>query len=108
MIGVEDNNSKLDNPYEGGPSTSVAQAGSEARRNGAELPPPFDAAPSAASNSLQHLLHDDVHWNQDGGELPPEFTPYEAEHWVTGDGDIVSHDPHLNEDGMWTFGHMVL
>lgn len=30
---------------------------------------------------------------------PPEFTPYEAEYELTNDGDIVSHDPHLNEDG---------
>lgn len=34
-----------------------------------------------------------------GGEEPPEFTPYEAEHWVSRGGDIISHDPHLNEDG---------
>lgn len=30
---------------------------------------------------------------------PPEFTLYEAEYELTDDGDIVSHDPHLNEDG---------
>ncbi len=34
-----------------------------------------------------------------GGEEPPEFTPYEAEHWVSGSNKIISHDPHLNEDG---------
>ncbi|KAI0305305.1 hypothetical protein B0F90DRAFT_1703335 [Multifurca ochricompacta] len=34
-----------------------------------------------------------------GGEEPPEFTPYEAEHWVSKNGEIISHDPHLNEDG---------
>jgi hypothetical protein len=33
------------------------------------------------------------------GEEPPEFTPYEAEHWVSGSDKIISHDPHLNEDG---------
>jgi hypothetical protein len=33
------------------------------------------------------------------GEEPPEFMPYEAEHWVSKKGDIISHDPHLNEDG---------
>ncbi|KAG9227239.1 hypothetical protein CCMSSC00406_0004222 [Pleurotus cornucopiae] len=32
-------------------------------------------------------------------ELPPAFTPYEAEYFTVGDGDIVSHDPHLNSDG---------
>ncbi|KAI0252863.1 hypothetical protein BJV78DRAFT_1124070 [Lactifluus subvellereus] len=34
-----------------------------------------------------------------GGEEPPEFTPYDAEHWVTKSGEIISHDRHLNEDG---------
>jgi len=34
-----------------------------------------------------------------GGEEPPEFTPYEAEHWVSRSGEIISHDTHLNEDG---------
>lgn len=34
-----------------------------------------------------------------GEEPPPEFTPYEAEYELTDDGDTVSHDPHLNEDG---------
>ncbi|KAI9459200.1 hypothetical protein BJY52DRAFT_1223198 [Lactarius psammicola] len=28
-----------------------------------------------------------------------EFTPYDAEHWVSEDGEVISHDPHLNEDG---------
>ena len=35
-----------------------------------------------------------------GGEDPPEFTPYDAEHWVTKSGEIISHDRHLNEDGV--------
>jgi len=35
----------------------------------------------------------------EGGEEPPQFTPYEAEHWVSMSGEIISHDPHLNEDG---------
>ena len=39
-----------------------------------------------------------------GGEEPPEFTPYEAEHWVSRGGDIISHDPHLNEDGVLMTG----
>ncbi|KAL0951227.1 hypothetical protein HGRIS_007948 [Hohenbuehelia grisea] len=34
-----------------------------------------------------------------GEEAPPQFTPYEAEFFEVGDGDIVSHDPHLNSDG---------
>ncbi|KAJ8521055.1 hypothetical protein ONZ45_g2194 [Pleurotus djamor] len=34
-----------------------------------------------------------------GEEPPPAFTPYEAEFFETSDGNIVSHDPHLNYDG---------
>ncbi|KAI0056290.1 hypothetical protein BV25DRAFT_1814257 [Artomyces pyxidatus] len=30
---------------------------------------------------------------------PPDFTPYEAEYWVSEDKSVISHDPHLNEDG---------
>ena len=37
---------------------------------------------------------------------PPDFTPYEAEHFEVGYSDIVSHDPHLNSDG--SFVHFVL
>ncbi|TBU65134.1 hypothetical protein BD310DRAFT_303607 [Dichomitus squalens] len=33
-----------------------------------------------------------------GEEQPPHFTPYEAEFFLSG-GEIVSHDPHLNQDG---------
>jgi len=32
-------------------------------------------------------------------EPPPPFTAYEAEYMETDDGDIISHDPHLNQDG---------
>ena len=34
---------------------------------------------------------------------PPEFTPYEAEHFEVGYSDVVSHDPHLNSDGSFFF-----
>lgn len=38
-------------------------------------------------------------------ETPPVFTPYEAEFFESDDGDIISHDHHLNEDGttFWFF-----
>ena len=37
-----------------------------------------------------------------GGEQPPpKFTPYKAEFFISG-REIVSHDPHLNEDGAFT------
>ncbi|KAG7450545.1 uncharacterized protein BT62DRAFT_927823 [Guyanagaster necrorhizus] len=54
-------------------------------------PPPFrDVAEST------HLLID---FDDAQGDPPPEFTPYHAEYFDTGNGDIVSHDPHLNSDG---------
>ena len=31
---------------------------------------------------------------------PPEFAPYNAEHFSLDNQDIVSHDPHLNADGL--------
>lgn len=34
-----------------------------------------------------------------GGEDPPQFAPYDASYFISGAGDVVSHDPHLNEDG---------
>ncbi|KAL4070911.1 hypothetical protein J3A83DRAFT_4246289 [Scleroderma citrinum] len=34
-----------------------------------------------------------------GGEEPPTFTPYEASYFTSGNGSVISHDPHLNEDG---------
>lgn len=34
---------------------------------------------------------------------PPEFTPFNAEFEVQNGGDIISHDPHLNDDGMCVF-----
>ncbi|EIW86750.1 hypothetical protein CONPUDRAFT_23890, partial [Coniophora puteana RWD-64-598 SS2] len=30
---------------------------------------------------------------------PPAFAPYQASFFVSGSGSVVSHDPHLNEDG---------
>jgi hypothetical protein len=47
---------------------------------------------SAANNNQGDAL-------PEGGEEPPQFTPYEAEHWESRGGEIISHDPHLNEDG---------
>lgn len=33
--------------------------------------------------------------------------PYEAESFTTGDGHVVSHDPHLNEDGSFVATNIV-
>ncbi|KAH9962212.1 hypothetical protein BC827DRAFT_1130653 [Russula dissimulans] len=72
---------RADNSREAGPST---------------VPPP------SFEESAGHLVvtfDDAVDVFPAGGEEPPNFTPYEAEHWVSKKGEIISHDPHLNEDG---------
>ena len=38
-----------------------------------------------------------------GEEPPPEFTPFDAEYFISG-GEIVSHDQHLNQDGECSHG----
>jgi len=43
------------------------------------------------------LIGGDVVYSHYGEEQPPEFMPYEAKTFTTGDGHI-SHDPHMNED----------
>jgi len=32
-------------------------------------------------------------------EPPPDFSPYHADYFEVGSGDVVSHDSHLNTDG---------
>ncbi|KAL1951882.1 hypothetical protein VTO73DRAFT_1031 [Trametes versicolor] len=53
----------------------------------------LDAAPKYTEHALE-----DVYMPAGGEEPPPEFAPYEAEFFISG-RDIVSHDPHLNQDG---------
>lgn len=36
------------------------------------------------------------------GPTPPGFAPYDADYFETNDGNIISHDPHLNSDGRST------
>ena len=81
--------SKLDNPYMSLPSNPPAQAAATQ----APLPPPFQEADFSLTDGGE------VVYPHYGEEHPPEFTPYEAESFTTGDGHVVSHDPHLNEDG---------
>ena len=64
-------------------------------------PPPFTYNFSASlvddlppTSGLDALL-DDL-------EPPPEFSPYHAECFEVGNGDVVSHDSHLNTDGAYT------
>jgi hypothetical protein len=74
----------------------------EADGNSSEASP-SDIVPPSFEESAGHLVvtfDDAFDAFPAGGEEPPEFTPYEAEHWVSRSGDVISHDPHLNEDGV--------
>ncbi|KAH9950374.1 hypothetical protein B0H21DRAFT_532423 [Amylocystis lapponica] len=66
-------------------------------------PPSFEESVAdqlAEPSVVGHFPDSDVYVPQGGEEPPPDFTPYRAEYFVTGSqGDIVSHDRHLNEDG---------
>jgi hypothetical protein len=75
------------------PLSTVGDSG-EAGPSG--LPPPsFEESGGDAV-----VVFEDVGYAfPEGGEEPPEFMPYEAEHWVSRRGEIISHDHHLNEDG---------
>lgn len=61
--------------------------------------------PPTFEESVDHVILDSFHERPlisaegTGEDLPPDFAPYEADFFKSGDGTIVSHDPHLNEDG---------
>ena len=76
---------------------------------------PSEVPPPSFEESVGHLLIDIDRFVEpfpqpfpEGGEEPPEFTPYSAEHSVTKDGEIISHDRHLNEDGAWLDRHALI
>ena len=88
--------SKLDNPYTPLASNPPVQyAATQAP------PPPFHEAGSSLTDGGE------VMYPHYGEEQPPEFMPYEAESFTTGDGHVVSHDPHLNEDGLFLATNIV-
>lgn len=58
-------------------------------------PPPFEALQPFAYSDLDS----NVYAPPGGEDPPPEFVPYDAEYFRADDGTVVSHDPHLNEDG---------
>lgn len=64
-------------------------------------PPPFEqsAGDPVVLDFSQHETY-----TAPGGEDPPEFAPYDASYFISGAGDVISHDPHLNEDGPLTAG----
>ncbi|CDO71608.1 hypothetical protein BN946_scf184911.g78 [Trametes cinnabarina] len=55
----------------------------------AQQPPP----PKYTEHAMENL-----YIPMGGEEPPPNFTPYEAEFFIS-NGEIISHDPHLNRDG---------
>lgn len=74
---------------------SSKQRDQQAEASVSSLPPPFEASISdpALQVSESEILM------PHGGEDPPAFAPYEASYFTSSDGALISHDPHLNEDG---------
>jgi hypothetical protein len=60
------------------------------------LPPPSFEESGGDAVVVFEDVDDTFH---EEGEEPPEFMPYEAEHWISSAGEIISLDHHLNEDG---------
>lgn len=73
-------------------------------------PGPSAAPPPTFEESAGHILIDfdqtDAVIPGGGEDPPPAFTPYTAEFFVSNDGAIITHDPHLNEDGMPHYAHV--
>ncbi|KAJ3532523.1 hypothetical protein NM688_g7406 [Phlebia brevispora] len=61
-------------------------------------PPTFEESVGDTAINLSDLSSN-VFIPPGGEEPPPAFTPYDAQYFENSDGTIVSHDPHLNEDG---------
>ena len=59
-------------------------------------PPPFEQ--SAEDPVVLHYSQHET-YTAPGGEAPPEFAPYDASYFISGTGNVISHDHHLNEDG---------
>jgi hypothetical protein len=75
------------------PSILIQWTGGSVTRPETDAPPAFDEA----------VRHTTVDFNRNEpvpgeAEGPPPFTPYVAEYKVSGN-EIISHDPHLNDDG---------
>jgi hypothetical protein len=64
---------------------------------------PTEPPPSFEQSTADPVFDfDDNDFSIPGGgeEPPPDFTPYNAEYSVAWNGNIISHDPHLNRDGL--------
>jgi hypothetical protein len=63
-------------------------------------PGPSNVAPPTFEESADHVVLDFLPQRRpDIEESPPEFTPYQADFIKLNNGWIISHDPHLNQDG---------
>lgn len=93
LVDIGDPTQSFATPHPG-PSTSSGGT------HNVPLEPPPTFAESAADKALNaELASSEVFVPLGGEEPPPEFTPYEAEFFLAGAQDVVSHDKHLNEDG---------
>ncbi|KAL1681616.1 hypothetical protein EV122DRAFT_260562 [Schizophyllum commune] len=71
-----------------GPALGIQPSTSKAGQDDLFGLPPYDAT-----------IVDYTSNNPAVEEPPPDFAPYEAEYTTDSNGNIVSHDKHLNEDG---------
>ena len=80
--------------------TSMA-SGSESQMNAAAAaPPPPPLAGSTQQGGLDFVNSD--YFVPPGGEAPPpDFAPYVADYFEDSEGAVITHDAHLNEDGMY-------
>lgn len=69
-------------------------------------PPSFEQSQASIHALLERTPHDDdeavarsLKTDEEEALLPPEFSEYRAEYSTGSDGNIISHDKHLNEDG---------
>ena len=81
------------------PLLAVADSGPSASLDSQLGSPPFLDDTNISKCTEQPI---ELAYITPGGEQPPpKFTPYKAEFFISG-GEILSHDPHLNEDGTST------
>jgi len=67
-----------------------------------DLPDSSDAAPlEELPPSFERATEDRLLPNPPQQDPPPAFSTYTASFYTAGNGAIVSHDPHLNEDGVY-------
>jgi len=109
--------SKLDNEYKAIPSDDTSYALENA---GPSVMDPYTAPPSFADvlaerNASAATVNSAPATDLDGfvevdsmNLPPPDFTTYPAEFTKLGNGNIVSHDPHLNEDGTYSSINLIL